>query len=112
MTGSARRTASARRIDPVIAPPGTRGFRDASRGPAPMCATVGPAGVRCYGTVEELQAERSGVEVSAQFSFGDAEVATGVAAVVPAERRAPVPGGLLPLVEVNGRPEPGNGAAR
>jgi Fe-S-cluster-containing dehydrogenase component len=83
-----------------------------SYGLAPMCATVCPTGALFYGTIEELQAERPGVEVSAQFSFGAAEVATGVAVVVPAERRAPVPGGLLPLVEVNGRPTPGNGAAR
>jgi Fe-S-cluster-containing dehydrogenase component len=81
-----------------------------SYGLAPMCATVCPTGALFYGTVEELQAERPGVDVSTAFAFGATTVSTGVAMVVPPERRAPVPGGTLNLIEVNGRPTPGNGA--
>ncbi|GGV89622.1 hypothetical protein GCM10015535_43850 [Streptomyces gelaticus] len=72
-------------------------------GLAPMCATVCPTGALFYGTVEELQAERPGVQVADTFTFGRSEVRTGVAMVVPAERmRWPVPGGL-PVVEINGK---------
>lgn len=72
-------------------------------GLAPMCATVCPTGALFYGTVEELQAERPGVQVADTFVFGESEVRTGVAMVVPAERvQWPVPGGL-PVVEINGK---------
>ncbi len=68
-----------------------------------MCATVCPTGALFYGTVEELQAERPGVQVADTFVFGETEVRTGVAMVVPAERvQWPVPGGL-PVVEINGK---------
>ncbi|CAM5541976.1 hypothetical protein SGRI78S_05653 [Streptomyces griseus subsp. griseus] len=50
-----------------------------------------------------LQAERPGVQVADTFVFGETEVRTGVAMVVPAERvQWPVPGGL-PVVEINGK---------
>ncbi|MFD5140293.1 4Fe-4S dicluster domain-containing protein [Streptomyces sp. NPDC058378] len=72
-------------------------------GLAPMCATVCPTGALYYGTIEELQAERPGVQVADIFVFGESEVRTGVAMVVPAERvQWPVPGGL-PVVEINGK---------
>ncbi|CAM5721551.1 Periplasmic nitrate reductase [Streptomyces microflavus] len=72
-------------------------------GLAPMCATVCPTGALFYGTVEELQAERPGVQVADTFVFGETEVRTGVAMVVPAEKvQWPVPGGL-PVVEINGK---------
>ncbi|MEW1579750.1 4Fe-4S dicluster domain-containing protein [Streptomyces microflavus] len=72
-------------------------------GLAPMCATVCPTGALFYGTVEELQAERPGVQVADTFVFGETEVRTGVAMVVPAEKvQWPVPGGL-PVVEISGK---------
>ncbi|NEE22710.1 4Fe-4S ferredoxin, partial [Streptomyces sp. SID7499] len=43
------------------------------------------------------------VQVADTFVFGETEVRTGVAMVVPAERvQWPVPGGL-PVVEINGK---------
>ncbi|WP_406508223.1 4Fe-4S dicluster domain-containing protein [Streptomyces sp. NBC_00212] len=87
-------------------------------GLAPMCATVCPTGALFYGTVEELLAERPGVQVADSFTFGDVVVSTGVAMVVPADKvQWPVPGGL-PIVEVNGRAvnaansDPGGGGRR
>ncbi|MET7540593.1 MULTISPECIES: 4Fe-4S dicluster domain-containing protein [Streptomyces] len=72
-------------------------------GLAPMCATVCPTGALFYGTLEELQAERPGVQVADSFTFGDVVVNTGVAMVVPADKvQWPVPGGL-PIVQVNGK---------
>ncbi|MGP3922459.1 4Fe-4S dicluster domain-containing protein [Streptomyces sp. 8N616] len=69
---------------------------------APLCAAVCPTGALFYGTLEELRAERPGVQVADSFAFGDAVVKTGVATVVPADKvQWPVPGGL-PVVEVNG----------
>lgn len=71
-------------------------------GLAPMCATVCPTGALFYGTLEELQAERPGVQVADSFTFGTTTVTTGVAMVVPADKvQWPVPGGL-PVVEING----------
>ncbi|MER5969243.1 4Fe-4S dicluster domain-containing protein [Streptomyces sp. NPDC002055] len=73
-----------------------------SQGLGPMCATVCPTGALFYGTLDELRAERPGVEVADSFVFGETQVRTGVAMVVPADKaRWPVPGGL-PIVEVNG----------
>ncbi|MFE9427651.1 4Fe-4S dicluster domain-containing protein [Kitasatospora sp. NPDC006697] len=74
-----------------------------SAGLAPMCATVCPSGALYYGTLEQLQAERPGVTVTAEFAFGEVVVQTGVAMVAPAAHRGPLPGGL-PIVEVNGEP--------
>lgn len=68
-----------------------------------MCATVCPTGALFYGTLEELQTERPGVQVADSFTFGSTTVSTGVAMVVPADKvQWPVPGGL-PVVEINGK---------
>lgn len=66
-----------------------------SQGLAPMCAAVCPTGSIFYGTLEELQAQRRGTVAVDAFVFGEAEVRTGVAVMVPegyGETR--VPGGL------------------
>jgi Fe-S-cluster-containing dehydrogenase component len=66
-----------------------------SLGLGPMCATVCPTGSLFYGTLEELEAERPGVEVTNVFAFGAFMVQTGVAMVVPPSWAGePVPGGL------------------
>ena len=64
------------------------------RGLAPMCATVCPTGALFYGTVEELLADRPFAEAIDIFAFGDAQVKTGCAVVVPAAYNGPVPGGF------------------
>ena len=65
-----------------------------SVGLAPMCASVCPTGALFYGTVEELEADRPGARVVDTFSFGDAEVRTGCAVVVPLNYEGAAPGGL------------------
>ena len=64
-----------------------------SVGLAPMCATVCPTGAIFYGSVEELEADRPGAQAVDVFAFGDAEVRTGCAVVVPAGQAGPAPGG-------------------
>jgi Fe-S-cluster-containing dehydrogenase component len=66
-----------------------------SEGLAPMCASVCPTGALFYGSLEELLRERPGAAATDLVVFGDQEVRTGAAFVVPS-RYAPdaVPGGL------------------
>jgi Fe-S-cluster-containing dehydrogenase component len=55
-----------------------------SEGLAPMCATVCPTGSIFYGTLEELLSARPGAAASDIVVFGEQEVRTGAAVVVPA----------------------------
>lgn len=64
-----------------------------SEGLAPMCASVCPTGAIWYGTQEELERRRPGVEVTDTFTFGEFRVKTGVATVVSSARRD-APGGM------------------
>jgi len=54
-----------------------------SRGLQPMCASVCPTGSIFYGTYEELIHSRPDVEAVEVFGFGDQEIRTGCAVVVP-----------------------------
>jgi Fe-S-cluster-containing dehydrogenase component len=62
-----------------------------SEGLAPMCASVCPTGSIFYGTLEELLSARPGAAASDIVVFGEQEVRTGAAVVVPA---APVGTGV------------------
>jgi Fe-S-cluster-containing dehydrogenase component len=55
-----------------------------SEGLAPMCASVCPTGSIFYGTLEELLSARPGAAASDIVVFGEQEVRTGAAVVVPA----------------------------
>jgi hypothetical protein len=60
-----------------------------------MCASVCPTGSIFYGTLEELLAQRPNAAATDIVVFGEQEIRTGVAVVVPALRAdAPVPGGM------------------
>ena len=59
-----------------------------------MCATVCPTGAIFYGTAEELERDRPGATVVDTFLFGDTEVRTGAAVVVPLQYGGSVPGGM------------------
>jgi Fe-S-cluster-containing dehydrogenase component len=65
-----------------------------SVGLARMCATVCRTGAIFYGTADELEADRPGATVVDTFTFGDTEVRTGSAVVVPLGYGESVPGGL------------------
>jgi Fe-S-cluster-containing dehydrogenase component len=56
-----------------------------SEGLSPMCATVCPTDSLFYGTLEELLQARPGAVASDIVVFGEQEVRTGAAVVVPAE---------------------------
>jgi len=65
-----------------------------SQGLGPMCATVCPTGALFFGTLEELEVQRPGVQVTDAWNFGTAVVHTGVGVVVGRSYgSAPVPGG-------------------
>jgi Fe-S-cluster-containing dehydrogenase component len=54
-----------------------------SVGLAPMCAAVCPTGAIFYGSIDELLAERPSAAATDLIVFGEQEVRTGVAMVVP-----------------------------
>jgi Fe-S-cluster-containing dehydrogenase component len=55
-----------------------------SEGLAPMCAAVCPTGAIFYGSIDELLAERPSAAATDLVVFGEQEIRTGVATVVPA----------------------------
>jgi Fe-S-cluster-containing dehydrogenase component len=55
-----------------------------STGLAPMCAAVCPTSSIFYGTIDELLTARPGAAATDIVVFGDQEIRTGVATVVPA----------------------------
>ena len=70
-----------------------------SEGLDPMCASVCPTSSIFYGTLEELLAFRPNAAASDIVVFGEEEVRTGAAVVVPATpvgAGAAVPGGFAP----------------
>jgi Fe-S-cluster-containing dehydrogenase component len=74
-----------------------------SEGLAPMCASVCPTGSIFYGTLEELLTARPNATASDIVVFGEQEVRTGAAVVVPAAPAGEgvgageaVPGGYAP----------------
>jgi Fe-S-cluster-containing dehydrogenase component len=70
-----------------------------SKGLAPMCATVCPTDAIFYGSLEELLRQRPSAAATDIVVFGEEEVRTGVALVVPVDRGdVPVPGTLDDVV--------------
>jgi Fe-S-cluster-containing dehydrogenase component len=64
-----------------------------SQGKAPMCASVCPTGAIFYGSLEELLRQRPSAAATDLVAFGEQEIRTGVAVVVPVDRAdATVPG--------------------
>jgi hypothetical protein len=68
-----------------------------------MCASVCPTGSIFYGTLEELLSARPNAAASDIVVFGEEEIRTGAAVVVPAApvgeptgTTAAVPGGFVP----------------
>ena len=58
-----------------------------------MCAAVCPTGAIFFGSIDELLAARPSAAATDLVAFGEQEIRTGVAVVVPVEfERRPVPG--------------------
>ncbi len=65
-----------------------------SEGLGPMCATVCPTGALFYGSLDELLRERPSAAATDLIVFGETEIRTGAAMVVPATYGSEtVPGG-------------------
>ena len=65
-----------------------------SEGLAPMCASVCPTGALFYGSLDELLRERPSAAATDLVAFGEQEVRTGAAFVVPTEYGSDaIPGG-------------------
>lgn len=66
-----------------------------SEGKDPMCSSVCPTGALFFGSIDELLRERPGAAATDLVVFGETEVQTGCAVVVPTDYGADaVPGGM------------------